>query len=207
MSDTAKVTATSKVFFLYEEFDGRFEVQFGDNKVGYRPADGSQVILTSNISDGELTNKASVFQAIDTIGGFADVSVVTTTAGYGGAVRESIEEIKYGAPKLYETQNRAVTLNDYKRIVEKEWVNAESVTCWGGEQNDPPRYGKAYIAVKPKSGLYLTSKDKNSIKNDILLRKNMVSVTPEIVAPDYLYLKIIQMLDMTQIKLFNLQTK
>jgi hypothetical protein len=190
VTDTVKVTATSKVFFLYEEFDGRYEVQFGDNKVGARPADGSQVILTTNISDGQVTNKAATFQAIDLIGGYADVQVVTTTAGYGGAVRESIEEIKYGAPKLYETQNRAVTLNDYKRIVENEWVNAESVTCWGGEQNDPPRYGKAYIAVKPKSGLYLTSKDKNAIKTDILLRKNMVSVTPEIVAPDYLYLKI-----------------
>ena len=190
VTDTVKVTATSKVYFLYEEFDGRYEVQFGDNKVGFRPADGSQVILAANISDGDITNKAATFQAIDPIGGYTDVTVTTTTAGYGGAPRESIEQIKYSAPKLYETQNRAVTLNDYKRLVEKEWVNAESVTCWGGEENDPPRYGKAYIAVKPKSGLFLTSKDKNSIKRDILSRKNMVSVTPEIVAPDYLYLKI-----------------
>jgi hypothetical protein len=75
--------------------------------------------------------------------------------------------------------------------VEKEWVNAESVTCWGGEQNDPPRYGKAYIAVKPKSGLFLTTKDKEVIKKEILATKNMVSVTPEIVAPDYLYIAII----------------
>jgi hypothetical protein len=190
VTDTVKVTATSKVYFLYEEFDGRYEVQFGDNKVGFRPADGSQVILAANISDGDITNKAAIFQAIDPIGGYTDITVTTTTAGYGGAPRESIEQIKYSAPKLYETQNRAVTLNDYKRLVEKEWVNAESVTCWGGEENDPPRYGKAYIAVKPKSGLFLTSKDKNSIKRDILSRKNMVSVTPEIVAPDYLYLKI-----------------
>ena len=190
VTDTVKVTATSKVYFLYEEFDGRYEVQFGDNKVGFRPADGSQVVLSANISDGDITNKAATFQAIDPIGGYTDVTVTTTTAGYGGAPRESIEQIKYSAPKLYETQNRAVTLNDYKRLVEKEWVNAESVTCWGGEENDPPRYGKAYIAVKPKSGLFLTSKDKNSIKRDILSRKNMVSVTPEIVAPDYLYLKI-----------------
>ena len=190
VTDTVKVTATSKVYFLYEEFDGRYEVQFGDNKVGFRPADGSQVILAANISDGDITNKAATYQPIDPIGGYTDVTVTTTTSGYGGAPRESIEQIKYSAPKLYETQNRAVTLNDYKRLVEKEWVNAESVTCWGGEENDPPRYGKAYIAVKPKSGLFLTSKDKNSIKRDILSRKNMVSVTPEIVAPDYLYLKI-----------------
>jgi hypothetical protein len=190
VSDTVQVTSLSKVYFLYEEFDGKFEVQFGDNKVGYRPADGSQVILSSNISDGDITNKSTVFTAIDQIGGYGNVSVTATTAGYGGAPRETIAQIKYGAPKLYETQNRCVTLNDYKRVVEKEWVNAESVTCWGGEENDPPRYGQAYIAVKPKSGLYLTSKDKASIKNDILLRKNMVSVTPVIVAPDYLFLKI-----------------
>ena len=190
VSDTVKVTATSNVYFLYESFENAFEVQFGDNKVGYRPPDGSQVILSSNISDGTVTNRASVFKSMDLIGGYGNVSVFTTTQGYGGADRESIAEIKYNAPKLYETQNRCVTLNDYKRIVEKEWVNAESVTCWGGEQNDPPRYGKAYIAVKPKSGLFLTTKDKEAIKKDILLSKNMVSVTPEIVPPDYLYIKI-----------------
>ena len=190
ISDTVKVTPTSNVYFLYETFENKFEVQFGDNKVGYRPADGSQVILAANISDGTATNKAAVFRAVDAIGGYSNVSIVTTTAGYGGAGRESIAEIKYNAPKLYETQNRCVTLNDYKRIVEKEWVNAESVTCWGGEQNDPPRYGKAYIAVKPKSGLFLTTKDKEVIKKEILATKNMVSVTPEIVAPDYLYMKI-----------------
>jgi hypothetical protein len=191
ISDTVKVTPTSNVYFLYETFENKFEVQFGDNKVGYRPADGSQVILAANISDGTATNKAAVFRAVDAIGGYSNVSIVTTTAGYGGAGRESIAEIKYNAPKLYETQNRCVTLNDYKRIVEKEWVNAESVTCWGGEQNDPPRYGKAYIAVKPKSGLFLTTKDKEVIKKEILATKNMVSVTPEIVAPDYLYIAII----------------
>ena len=191
ISDTVKVTPTSNVYFLYEGFENKFEVQFGDNKVGYRPADGSQVILASNISDGAATNKAAIFRAIDPIGGYSNVSITTTTAGYGGAGRESIAEIKYNAPKLYETQNRCVTLNDYKRIVEQEWVNAESVTCWGGEQNDPPRYGKAYIAVKPKSGLFLTTKDKEVIKKEILATKNMVSVTPEIVAPDYLYISII----------------
>ena len=191
ISDTVKVTPTSNVYFIYESFENKFEVQFGDNKVGYRPADGSQVILAANISDGSATNKAAVFRAVDPIGGYSNVSISTTTAGYGGAGRESIAEIKYNAPKLYETQNRCVTLNDYKRIVEKEWVNAESVTCWGGEQNDPPRYGKAYIAVKPKSGLFLTTKDKEVIKKEILATKNMVSVTPEIVAPDYLYIAIL----------------
>mgnify|MGYP001342747119 FL=1 len=190
ISDTVKVTPTSNVYFLYESFENKFEVQFGDNKVGYRPADGSQVILAANISDGAATNKAAVFRAIDPIGGYSNVTITTTTAGYGGAGRESIAEIKYNAPKLYETQNRCVTLNDYKRIVEQEWVNAESVTCWGGEQNDPPRYGKAYIAVKPKSGLFLTTKDKEVIKKEILATKNMVSVTPEIVPPDYLYIAI-----------------
>ena len=191
ISDTVKVTPTSNVYFLYESFENKFEVQFGDNKIGYRPADGSQVILAANISDGSATNKAATFRAVDPIGGYSNVSITTITAGYGGAGRESIAEIKYNAPKLYETQNRCVTLNDYKRIVEKEWVNAESVTCWGGEQNDPPRYGKAYIAVKPKSGLFLTTKDKEVIKKEILATKNMVSVTPEIVAPDYLYIAII----------------
>ena len=190
ISDTVKVTPTSNVYFLYESFENKFEVQFGDNKVGYRPADGSQIILAANISDGAATNKAATFRAVDPIGGYSNVSISTTTVGYGGAGRESIAEIKYNAPKLYETQNRCVTLNDYKRIVEKEWVNAESVTCWGGEQNDPPRYGKAYIAVKPKSGLFLTTKDKEVIKKEILATKNMVSVTPEIVAPDYLYIAI-----------------
>ena len=190
VTDTVQVTPSSNVYFLHEGFENQFEVQFGDGKVGYRPPDGSQVILAANIPDGLVTNRAGTFTAIDSLGGYSNVAVYATTRGYGGAPRESIAEIKYNAPKLYETQNRCVTLNDYKRIVEQEWTNAESVTCWGGEQNDPPRYGKAYIAVRPKSGLFLTTKDKESIKKDILLRKNMVSVTPVIVAPDYLYIKI-----------------
>ena len=116
VTDTVSVSSTSYVYFLYEEFDGRWEVQFGDGKVGFRPKDGSQIILTANISDGIVTNGASVFTAVDVIGGYPDVTVTTTTKAYGGTSRETIQQIKYNAPKLYETQNRAVTLNDYKRL-------------------------------------------------------------------------------------------
>ena len=103
----------------------------------------------------------------------------------GGEEKESIEEIKFSAPKSYESQNRAVTASDYKFIVENKYKFVDSVKTWGGEDNDPPEYGKIFICLNPKSGYFITNSLKDSIKNDIVKGYNVVTITPEIVDSYY----------------------
>ena len=124
------------------------------------------------------------------MGGYANVKVLTTSAADGGQSPEDVEGIKFNAPKNYDAQNRCVTTHDYVNTIKKEYSGAQSVVAWGGEDDDPPVYGKVFIAIKPSSGAVLTNATKTLIQDSILKARNIVGVTPEIRDPDYLYLKI-----------------
>ena len=189
-NDTTAVTATSNVYFLEEAEDGKYEVLFGDNVIGRKPVTGNVILLSSMIADADNPNGAGTFTPVSSVGGYSVVSVSTLGVASGGAERDSIKEIKFNAPRSYQAQNRAVTINDYKRILERDYPAAESVVVWGGETNDPPVYGKVYLAIKPKSGLTLSTSTKTYIKDTILSNRNVVSVSPEITDPDYLYVSI-----------------
>lgn len=186
-TDVLTINSTSNVYFLNESTDGKFEVTFGDDVLGRKIQTGNIVILESLICEGNTTNGAATFRLANTIGGYSNVSITTNTAAFGGTDRESISSIKQNAPKQYETQNRAVTVNDYRRILTSEYNDADSIAAWGGDENDPPVYGKVYIAVKPKSGLTLTTAAIDYIK-ELLSNRKIITVTPEIVSPDYIYL-------------------
>ena len=189
-NDTTTVTSTSNVYFLEEAEDGKYEVIFGDDVIGRKPVSGNIILLSSLIADGEDTNGASTFNPVGSVGGYSNVTVSTLTTASGGSLRDSINKIKFNAPRSYQAQNRAVTINDYKRILERDYPAAEAVVAWGGETNDPPVYGKVYLAIKPASGLTLSTATKNHIKNTILAGRNVVSVTPEVTDPDYLYVTV-----------------
>ena len=189
-NDTTTVGATSNVYFLEESEDGRYEVLFGDDVIGRKPVTGNIVLLSSLIADANNTNGATTFAPVGSVGGYSTVTVSTLGSASGGAERDSISKIKFNAPRSFQAQNRAVTINDYKRIIERDYPAAESVVVWGGETNDPPVYGKVYLAVKPTSGLTLSTSTKNYIKDTILSNRNVVSVSPEITDPDYLYVTI-----------------
>ena len=98
----------------------------------------------------------------------------------------SIDTIRFQAPKTYAAQNRCVTVQDYRDIISKEDPNIQTVAVWGGEDNVPPSYGKVYIAIKPKTGYVYSDAAKEAIKTSILKKKNVVTVSPEIVDPSYL---------------------
>lgn len=181
------VNSTSNIYFIQESTDGLFEVTFGDGVYGRKLQSGNIVVLDALISEGELVNGAQTFLPASNVGGYTNVSVTTIASSYAGAARESIDSIKFNAPRHYETQNRAVTVNDYRRILTAEYADVDSITVWGGEDNDPPVYGKVFIAIKPKSGLTLTDAGKDGVKSLIAKRK-IVTVTPEIVEPDYTYM-------------------
>ena len=187
-NDTTTVNSTANVYFLEEDTDNRYRVFFGDDVIGRKLVSGNIVVLKSLIADATAPNGAKTFSPVSTVGGYSNVTTTTTVSASGGANRDSIESIKFNAPRNYQAQNRAVTLNDYIKIVQRDFTDAESVIAWGGEENDPPVYGKVYLAIKPESGLNLSETSKNFIKNTILNKRNVVSVTPEIQDPDYLYL-------------------
>ena len=176
------VTDISKVYFTQEGQDGRYEVYFGDGVTGQKLVDGNIIILEYIVTNKTVSNGANSFTLSGTIGGFSDVSITVNSASSGGVEPESNESIKFNAPLNYAAQDRAVTATDYETIVKNVYPNAQSVSAWGGEEDETPRYGIVKIAIKPKSGSTLTE----TTKSDIVTRLtpyNVASVKPEIIDP------------------------
>ena len=186
-TDYATLTSTSLKYFLQEVEEGRYEVYFGDGIVGKKPIDGNIVILEYVVTNGSTADDASEFTAASTIGGYSNVSVLATANASGGGDTETVDSIKFNAPLKYAAQGRAVTPDDYKAIVPSVYSNIKSIQCWGGEDNDPPIYGKVYIAINSNTGTTLTTTTKNSIIAS-LKNYNVASIVPEIVDPEILYL-------------------
>ena len=189
-NDITTINSSSTIYFLEEIENGRYEIQFGDNVLGKAVSNGNIVILSSLICDANATNGAKSFSVVSEVGGYSNVKVVTTSTAAGGAEAADIDEIKFNAPKNYEAQNRCVTVFDYVTAIKKDYSGADAVVAWGGEDSDPPVYGKVYIAIKPTSGSVLSDSDKTLVTDTILQKRNIVGITPVIVNPDYVYLKV-----------------
>ena len=179
--------ANSKVYFLQEVEEGRFEVYFGDGVFGYKPIDGNIIILDYVVTNGALADGASAFTAASTVGGYSNVTALATASASGGGFAETVDSIKFNAPLKYASQGRAVTPDDYKSILPSVYTNIKSVSVWGGEDNDPAIYGRVYISIRPKTGTTLTSTTKNQIITS-LKKYNVASITPVIVDPEILQL-------------------
>ena len=177
------VTDTSKVYFLQEVDDGKFEVYFGDGVLGAAVSTGNIVILEYIVTNRDESNGASTFSLATTIGGFSDITITTNSVSQGGNAAESKESIRFNAPLGYATQNRAVTTSDYETIVKSIYPNALSVSAWGGEDDETPVYGTVKIAIKAASGSTLTTSTKASIVTS-LKPFNVASVRPVIVDPE-----------------------
>jgi hypothetical protein len=183
-------TSTSKVYFIKEIDDGLYEVSFGNGIIGQQLDNGNVITLDYFVSDLDEPNRASNF----TYGGTSllgsTLSVTTVSAASGGAPAEDINSIKFNAPRMYAAQNRAVTPDDYKAIILSQFPDAASVAVWGGEDNDPPVFGKTFICIKPRDASKLTNLQKEFVINNILEKRNIVSITPEIIDPEYFNVKV-----------------
>ena len=184
------VTATSNVYYLQENAGNYYEIYFGDGVTGRKPTNNNIITLDYVYTTGDESNGANVFTMSDSVGGFGSSTVTTVTAAAGGAPQETSESIRFNAPLTFTSQNRAVTSDDYRAIIQREFTNISSISCWGGEDNDPPDYGKAYISIKPILAEKLTQAEKDEITGSVLKGKNVVSITPEIVDPNYTYLEL-----------------
>ena len=186
--DISTVSDTDKVYFLQEIEDGRFEVYFGDDVIGKKPANGNIVILEYIVTNKTEANGATSFTGT-AVGGETNITIETLLAATGGSEPETIESIKYYAPLSYSSQRRAVTTYDYKSIVPEIYPNIKSIQVWGGEDNDPPIYGQVYVAISPLSGNKLTEAQKEFIVSG-LKPYNIASVRPVIVDPETIFILI-----------------
>ena len=177
------VTATSKVYFIQEGQDGKFEVYFGDGVNGHAVSDGNIIILEYIVTNLDDSNGASSFSLSDNIGGFTDVTISTVSNSQGGVTGETNESIRHNAPLHYAAQDRAVTTTDYETLVRSIYPNALSVSAWGGEDDETPRYGIVKIGIKAASGSTLTETTKQDIVNK-LKPYNVASVAPQIIDPE-----------------------
>ena len=177
------VASDSKVYFIQESTDGKFEVYFGDGVTGQKLSNGNVVILEYIVTNKTQSNGAKTFGLQGSIGGFTDVSITTNSVSQGGAESEDNESVKFNAPLNFAAQDRAVTTTDYETLVKDIYPNALSVSAWGGEDDETPRYGIVKIAIKAGSGATLTDQTKLDIVNG-LKKFNVASVKPEIVDPE-----------------------
>ena len=188
-TDSTQITASSEVFFLQESIDGKFEIYFGDGVVGKALSDGNIVRLRYVVTNKTAANNANSFSTSTSISGITNITTTTVSNASGGAERESIQSIKFNAPLDYAAQGRAVTVNDYKTIVPKVYANTKSVQVYGGEDNDVPVYGRVYISIVPTTGS-ITASAKNQIVTDLKNTYSIASITPIIVDPEYMKLRL-----------------
>ena len=185
--DLSQVNSISKIFYVQENEDSKFEVYFGDNTFGKKPIDGNIVIVDYRVCSGDLTNGAATFTDPGTLGGYSNFTTTLNTAAQGGGSIESINSVKRNAPYWYQQQDRLVTINDYKTAILSENADIQSVEVWGGEDNDPPIYGKVYISAKPTSGAIISNERKESIKSSLKSR-NVVAIDVEFTDATYMYI-------------------
>ena len=184
------VDSTSEVYYLQEGKNGQYEVYFGDDTLGKKIPDGGVITLEYLITGADASNKANSFVSSTTVGGFSLISVNSITAAAGGVTRESVDSIKFAAPLALLSQNRAVTKNDYIKLIQQNYPAFEAVNVWGGEENDPPVYGVVFVAIKPSGGFLLTQSQKSIIEEEIIKPISVLTVQPRIIDVDYNYLII-----------------
>jgi hypothetical protein len=184
------VNSSSRVYYLQENSNEYFEVYFGDGVTGKKPLNNNIVTLDYVFTNGPDSNGANIFTMVDNIGGFATIAITTLQKADGGTVKETNESIRFNAPLTFTSQNRAVTSDDYRAIIQKEFTNIKSISTWGGEDNDPPDYGSIYISIRPLVNETLNDNEKTEIMNTILKGKSVVSITPYIVDPNFTYLDL-----------------
>jgi hypothetical protein len=183
----AELGGSSKVFFVSDSF-GKTKITFGDGIIGRKPIIGESIKIKYLKPAGDLANGIGTFSMVGSYAGYTSATE-TIVAASGGTGEETIASIKFNAPKWFESQGRCVTAEDYRVIATKLFSNISDIIVWGGEDNEPPVYGKVFLSIKPYSGYYLTTADKLSMVAK-LKKYNVVTVQPEIIDPDYVYVDI-----------------
>jgi len=187
------LTGSDKVYFLQESLNNTYEVYFGDGVLGKKLVNGNIVNLSYVVTSGTSAADANNFVLMEAISGYSNTSVIPVTAATTGNEKETIDSVKFQAPKSYSAQNRAVNKNDYITAIQQNnlGIQFDAVNVWGGEENSPPVYGQVFVSMKPTGAYNLTQTQKQRILTDIVKPISVLTVTPTIVDPDYTYLQLV----------------
>ena len=189
------VNSESRLFLVQEINDEKYQILFGDGIIGKKPDDGATISISYIVTNGSEGNDAANFTFSGNLVSNSGASIVsnislltTTQASKNGDDIESMDSVKYLAPRVYASQYRAVTPNDYKSLIPFLYPNIDSVSAYGGEELDPPQFGKVFITVKPKNGEFLSEITKDIIKND-LKKYTVAGIKQEFLDLMYLYVE------------------
>jgi hypothetical protein len=190
VSDILNVNGDSKVYFLNEGLNGKYNVSFGDGVIGAALLDGSIITMTYLVTSGAISNKANGFTSSASIGGSSTISTTVVSSSAGGSDRETVNSIKFSTASQFATQNRLITFKDYETYILQNYTYLDSISVWGGEDEEKPVYGKVLISMKPKTNYYISEAEKQRIIDEIIKPKAVVSTDVIIRDPEYLYLLI-----------------
>lgn len=183
-------TSNSLIYFLQAAENSQYEIVFGDGVVGRVPQNGATIVAEYRVSSGELPNGAATFSIDGPIQGQSNISPIDTTQiARGGGISESIESIKFNAPRAYQNQERAVTTTDYENILKSNFPEIESIAVFGGEDANPPQYGRVFISIDVRSGDGVPDIDKKRYLDFIKLR-SPIGLEPVFINPEFLYLEV-----------------
>jgi hypothetical protein len=195
-SNIFQVDKNTKLFLMQEIDDEKYEILFGDDIIGKKPISGSNIFISYIITNGKEANGAAnfTFSGILTDNNSSaitnNISLLTTIqSAENGDDIESIDSVKYLGPRVYASQYRAVTANDYKGLIPYIFPNIDTVTAYGGDELDPPQYGKVFISIKPRNGKFLSQITKDSIKKD-LRQYSIAGIKPEIIDLKYMFIEL-----------------
>jgi len=195
-TDITKIDSTSKVFFLEESEYQIPEILFGDGVIGKALDNGDVVTVKYTTSAGTGANGLKVFENIgtyrDNLGNAITSGITISAVSFpdGGAEPESTEAIKFSAPKFYSAFGRAVSTRDYEAIIPQIYPNVSSISCYGGEEAEPPEFGKVFLAIKPKNADKLSLSEKNSVLKK-LREYSVAAIQPTIIDPSILYVDLV----------------
>lgn len=189
-TDFTQVGATSNVYFIEEGANASYNIYFGDGVIGSALSDGNIVVISYITTSAEVANGLDGFTLQSALLSGSTANVTTVQPSFGGTPIEDVASIKFSAPKSYIAQNRAVTINDYVALINKNYPFFDAVTVWGGETLNPPIYGKVFISAKPKNGFGITVQQQQFLIKNVISPISVLTVTPEFVQADYNFLNL-----------------
>jgi len=178
------IDGKSLVYFIKENYDGLYELEFGNNDIGKKLDVGNYITVRYLISSLEVPNGINSFSF-----NYPNSFVATVDSAFGGSQPEDIESIRWNAPRHFTSQNRCVTSSDYINMI-KSLYNVKDVNVWGGESMSPAQYGKVFISVVPKNNPFLSEDEKDYILEYIVNPRKSLTITPEFIDPAYINIEL-----------------
>lgn len=186
--DLSKVDGETTIYYLEEDISGLYQIRFGDGVLGKALQPNNFITIEYRVCSADAPNGISVVTLVDTIGGYTNPVITIESIASGGQLPQSTESIRFHAPWFFQRQNRLVIKQDFHDHVLNMFSDIEAIATWGGEENDPPLYGRTCLALKPFNGFRLTNARKQEIVN-ALQELNVMAIRPVIFDPTFLYIQ------------------